>query len=182
VRRVLSSHGIKKLKRSAWPKKKDSIDDSDLVSFKKTWDTLDSTVKGTICEDYAKIRLSELGFDVWEPSCQNHRTDFVILSGKKITRIQVKAGTYDLETKCFRTNFSRRGRDGARGDYREEDVDFFMVYCAGLKRLSFYVIPASEIGGKHKCPRLFPHREKLQRDQPGALVLEKYLDAFHLLG
>lgn len=179
VSKVLAKNGIKKRARGTRrTKPMDAIDDSALIEFKTKWDCLDSTVKGTICENYAKTRLSEEGFDVWEPSCQNHRTDLVLLNGNGLKRIQVKAGTYDIKTKCFRANFSRRRRGGKRTDYSPEDVDFFIVYCAGLPSVQLYIIPASKI--KNRCPRLFPNRPRVLSYQ-GKETLEQFLNAFSVL-
>ncbi len=180
VKRVLTLHNIPKFKRSGRASFRDKYDDSALIEFKTAWDRLDSTVKGSICEGYAKLKLSELGFDVWEPTCQNHRTDFVVLSGSGLKRIQVKAGTYDRKTKSFRANFSRHQR-GKRKEYDPEDVDFFMVYCAGMPSFCMYVIPAERLRVKNKCPRLFPHRDRFS-NQPGKSNLECYQNAFHLIG
>lgn len=179
VAKVLSKHAIKKRARGSRRHKPTSaIDDTALLEFKVKWDRLDSTVKGTICENYAKTRLSEEGFDVWEPSCQNHRTDLVLLSGNGLKRIQVKAGTYDIKTKCFRANFSRHRRGGKRTDYNPEDVDFFIVYCAGLPSVQLYIIPARKI--KNRCPRLFPNRPRIL-SYKGKETLEQFLNAFSLL-
>jgi hypothetical protein len=180
VNKILKLNKVKKHPRGPRSAPKDSYDDAAFLAFKSTWDKLDSTVKGTICEGYAKLKLSELGLDIWEPSCQNHRTDFVVLSGSGLKRIQVKAGTYDVKTKCFRANFTRHRRGGNRSDYNPEDVDFFMIYCAGMPTLSLYVIPAEQIRGKNRCPRLFPHRDRFS-NVPTGCNLEPYLNAFHLI-
>jgi hypothetical protein len=179
VSKVLKTNSVKKRSRGTRRvKPTDEVDDKALVEFKAKWDRLDSTVKGTICENYAKTRLSEEGFDVWEPSCQNHRTDLVLLSGNGLKRIQVKAGTYDIKTKCFRANFSRHRRGGKRSDYNPEDVDFFIVYCAGLPSVQLYIIPAKNI--KNRCPRLFPNRPRILSYR-GKETLEQFLNAFSVL-
>ena len=175
IRKVVDRLGLTREKPRK-PKPTSQMDDSELVNFKAGWDKLDSTVKGTISESYAKTRLSELGFDVWEPVCQNHKTDLLIVGKSGIRKLQVKSGTYDLPTKCFRVNFNRRRRGGKRADYDLEDVDFFIVHCAGIHG-PLYIIPATAI--KNRSPRLFPHRAKLleYRDTE----MEQYLDAFDLI-
>jgi len=135
------------------------FDDSGLLEFKAKWDLLDSTVKGTIAETHVKNRLSELGFDVWEPFCQNHKTDLFILHGRSILRIQVKSATYDRQTKAFRANVTRHRRSGKVTLYTVEDVDFFVIYCGGLEALQFYVVPSRLVIGRTDL-KLYPHREK----------------------
>jgi len=154
----------------------ETVDDSELVKFKDKWDMLESTVKGTIAENYVKNKLSELGFDVWEPVSQNHRTDMIIMCRKKIIRIQVKCATYDVARKRFRANLSRHRRSGDYSPYRVEDVDFFLVYCAGLPSMEFYVVPAEL--AKQLSINLLPHREKFLKL---AFSWEKFRNAFHLL-
>jgi hypothetical protein len=176
IKKVAAAQGLTRKKpRKAAPTSE--INDAELLAFKAKWDKLDSTVKGTISENYAKTRLSELGFDVWEPVCQNHKTDLLLLDKRGVKRIQVKSGTYDPKTKCFRVNFTRRRRAGVRSDYDPEHVDYFIVHCAGIIG-QLYVIPAGSV--KNRSPRLFPHRPKLLAYRE--TEMERYLDAFGLLG
>lgn len=155
-----------------------SFDDSLLVEFKREWDKLDTTTKGTIAEGYVKIKLSELGFDVWEPTTQNHKTDFVILNAKIVLKIQVKSATYDLKSKSFRGNLSKHRRNGDHLNYSMDDVDYFIVYCGGLPSLEFYVIPA-DIVTDNRTPRFFPHRDKAMEFTD--FSWEIYRNAFQLL-
>lgn len=180
VRKALKSNGVAARHRG---KRKGQgivagIDDAALSEFKRKWDALDSTVKGTISENYVKTRLAEKGFDVWEPATQNHRTDLIILVGQRVVRLQVKTATYDLATKCFRANFSRRRRGKAATNYDGADVDFFVVYCAGLQPVRLYIVPAGAV--KNRSPRLFPNRDRLLSIE-GKAPLERFLDAFELL-
>lgn len=160
------------------PRPVQSFDDGTLRAFKAEWDKLDSTVKGTIAENYVKVRLSELGFDVWEPVTQNHKTDVVILVDHRVIKIQVKAATYDTASKSFRTNLTRHRRMGGHPNYSDTDVDFFIVYCGGLPALTFYVIPAAATND-NATPRLFPHREKAVTFSD--VSFEDYRNAFALL-
>lgn len=155
------------------------FEDAELIDFKGRWDRLDSTVKGSISETHVKTKLAELGFDVWEPFCQNHRTDLVVFVGPKIIKIQVKSATYDIKIKSFRANVTRRRRSARRrGDYNLADVDFFVIYCGGMATRQFYVIPAREVISRSDL-RLYPHREKEpMKEGPD---WEKYRNTFALL-
>lgn len=155
----------------------DALDDAALVAFKAQWDMLESTVKGTIAEGYVKNKLSELGFDVWEPVTQNHATDLVILSQRNVIRLQVKTATYDLERKRFRANLSRHRRSQDYVPYDDDFVDYFVVFCAGLPSLEFYVVPARLVKGQPSI-NLLPHRPKV-RTMPNSW--EEYRNAFDLL-
>lgn len=154
------------------------LDDASLVAFKTQWDTLESNVKGTIAENHVKNRLSEMGFDVWEPFCQNHKTDLLILDGQRLLRVQVKSATYDKKTKAFRANVTRHRRGGGISRYTLTDVDFFIVYCGGLSVLQFYVVPAVEVVGRNDL-KLYPHRPK--GNFPGGPDWERFNGAFERL-
>lgn len=155
-----------------------TYDDGALTEFKAQWDRLDSTVKGSISEGFVKVRLASIGLDVWEPATQNHRTDLLVLFGRRVLKLQVKSATYDVPTKSFRANLTRHRRAGGRPAYDGEDVDFFLVYCAGLPSVEVYVIPASVVTG-NSTPRLFPHREMAFKLRE--FSWEAYRNAFHLL-
>ena len=156
----------------------EAVDDSSLLAFKSRWDALDTTVKGSIAEGHVRTKLAELGLDVWEPCSQNHRTDFVVLSNSRVTRIQVKCATYDVDRKRFRCNLHRRHRGGTHSVYAREDVDFFIVYCAGLPMPEFYVIPETLIGGVPSI-NLLPHRAR--QANFSEFSWEQYRGAFRLL-
>lgn len=153
-------------------------DDEALVEFKRGWDRLDSTVKGSISEGFVKVKLASLAFDVWEPATQNHRTDLLVLFGRRVLKLQVKSASYDPPTKSFRTNLTRHRRGGSHPNYVEEDADFFLVYCAGLPSVEMYVIPSSVVNG-NSTPRLFPHREPAFTFRE--ISWESYRNAFHQL-
>lgn len=153
-------------------------DDGALLTFKQEWDRLDSTVKGSIAEGYVKVKLASLGFDVWEPATQNHRTDLLALFGRRVLKLQVKSAGYDAATKSFRTNLTRHRRAGGHPNYVEDDVDFFLVYCASLPALEVYVIPVAVVSG-NSTPRLFPHRDMAFKIRK--ISWEAYRNAFHLL-
>ncbi len=155
------------------------VDDSEIVAFKRWWDGLDTSVKGSIAEGYVRVRLMELSLDVWEPCAQNHKTDFIVVSGDKMLRIQVKCATYDEDRKRFRANLHRRTRGGKHSLYEADEVDFFIVLCLGLERPDFYVIPATEIG-RQPSINLLPHRRRMTVFRE--FSWEQFRDAFSLMG
>lgn len=161
------------------PKIKDAINDEEILKLKQKWDSIETAIKGSVSEGYVKNKLLELGFDVWEPASQNHKTDFLIVDGDHAIRIQVKTATYDAERKRFRCNFHRRGRSASgKVLYDEKDVDFFISFCPGLPALEFYVIP-SVVVGSTPCVNFLPHRER--ETNFSAFSWETYRNAFHLL-
>lgn len=78
----------------------------------------------------------------------------------------------------FMTMLQTRDRDGNHIRYKSEDIDFFIVYCAGLPAPEFYVIPAC-VGIERHSVTMFPHRTRLIKLT--RFDFEIYRDAFHLL-
>lgn len=179
IARLFKKRGLPVRRRGEIPRRAVAkTDDSLLVEFKRKWGSLESTAKGTIAEGYVKNRLAELGFDVWEPVTQNHQTDLIILLASRVVRVQVKAATYDTKRKRFRANLSRRRRGGGASRYDPGAVDFFIVYCAGLQQMEFYVIPAS-LQLKSPTAALLPHRQRFANFS--TFTWESYRNAFHLI-
>lgn len=193
VKKVGEKHGISgsavhaafqrrgfKLRDHSSPRAKHSklagFDDSAFADFKKMWDALDSKIKGTIIEGNIKNKLAEKGFDVWCPYMNNHKADFGVLVGGRLLRIQAKAATYDTETKRFRAALQTRDKNKRHIKYKPEDVDFFIVQCAGLQE--FYVVPAA-VGIRNQSLNLLPHRERFK--QRTADDWEIYRNRFDLL-
>ncbi len=160
------------------PRPVQAYDDSALVAFKREWDKIGTAAKGTIAEGYAKIKLAELGFDVWEPVAQNHITDLIVLNSDGVLKLQVKSATYDPKRKCYRANLLRHRRGGDHTEYADTDLDYFIVVCGGMPSMEYYVIPFAA-ANRNKTPKLFPHREKAV--QFTEFTFEKYRNAFEQL-
>lgn len=180
VTSVLKQHNVKSRKRGTpigeGPVR--DMDDSKILESKRLWDVLDTGIKGTIAESHVTTRLSELGFDVWVPYRHNHATDLLVIKGKAVIRIQVKSATYDIRTKSFRANVTRRRSSGRVKGYSLEEVDFFIIYCGGFPELRFYVAPAALVIGRNDI-KFYPHREK--GNDPDSRNWERFLNAFDLL-
>lgn len=155
-----------------------TIDDSELIAFKQHWSTLDSKVKGTIVESAVKSELAQQGFDVWQPYINNQKSDLGVLCNGRFLRIQVKCAVYDVNAKRFRCPLKTRDKDGQHISYSSDDIDFFIVQCAGLQE--FYVIPSS-VGCVTPDVNMFPHRPRISKQVAGDIDWEVYRNAFHLL-
>ena len=88
----------------------------------------------------------------------NHKVDLGILSNGRLIRIQVKSASYDKVYKKFRPQLQTRDKEGKHINYKDMDIDFFIIQCAGLPE--FYVVPAA-FGIKKYSANLFPNREGL---------------------
>jgi hypothetical protein len=140
------------------------------------YNTLDSLTKGTLNELAVVSALMERGFNVFRPLTINHKTDLVVLHGRRLLRLQVKASIYDSKTNRYRVPLrSRAINKGIRTTYKNEDLDFFIITCPGVDEL--YVIPYS-VGVKTEFANLYPARTKQQHV---GVDFEQFRDRFDLL-
>lgn len=154
------------------------FDDAGFIAAQAAWQAVPPHIKGAVAESRAAVWLCENGYDVWKPYSPHHRCDLGVVRDQRITRLQVKAASYNPARKYFHVGFNK-WHHGNIGPYAEGEIDFFVVYCGGLAHPAFYVIPASEGIGRTSA-NLIPHRRKLVASKP--LRWEIYFEAIHLLG
>lgn len=120
-------------------------------------DRIEPIVSGTATELIVKAKLLTLGFDVWAPVMDRHRSDLAVLVGARLIRIQTKTAGFDQKSQRYRAGlFSKR--KGIFVRYDDSEFEFFIVKCAGIEE--YYVIPSS-VGNKVGYVNLYPHREAL---------------------
>ena len=151
------------------------VDDSGLVKNQDVFLTLDTKLVGTITEDQVRVKLALLGFDVFVPYMNNHKTDLALVRGAHICKLQVKSAVYDRGNKRFRAQLRTKDREGHHIGYSAADVDFFLVKCNGLEE--YYVIPYA-IGNIQHNLNLYPHRLKMRVK---GVDFEPYRNNFELL-
>ena len=151
------------------------VDDKSLVDGQDSFLKMDTKLIGSITEDQVKIKLSFLGFDVFAPYMNNHKTDIAVAEGRRICRIQVKSATYDKENKRFRSILRTKDRTGHFIGYSMADVDFFVVKCNGIEE--YYVVPF-KVGDAHHSLNLYPQRLKMRCK---GVDFEPFRNAWHLI-
>jgi len=128
------------------------------ISDKKRLKNIDSKMKGSIAESFIAARLSELGFDVWIPYMNNHKSDMAICVGNRFIKIQAKSAGFDVVSDRFRVMLTTKDKHKKHIKYEIDTQDFFIIKCEGL--WEFYIVP-SEIGIKHHSLNFYPHRNRL---------------------
>jgi len=103
---------------------------------------LNCKAKGELGEMVFLHKASSLGFGVAKPFGDNERYDFILDSGKRLWRIQVKS-IYRSRHRGYHTSI-RRGR-GAYEPYHPTEVDFMVAYVAPPD--IWYVIPVNSLAG-----------------------------------
>jgi hypothetical protein len=100
---------------------------------------LNTKAKGNLGELAFVHKAASLGFGVAKPHGDNERYDFIVDSGERLWRVQVKT-TYKLYRGAYRTMSCRNHRKR----YRVEEIDFLVAYI--VPRNVWYVIPVDCLG------------------------------------
>lgn len=99
---------------------------------------LDSKAKGELAELAFVLKAASLGFGVAKPHGDNERYDYIVDSGERLWRVQVKS-TYSVCGHGYRT----LGRRGNAKRYKTNEIDFLVAYI--VPRDIWYVIPVSRV-------------------------------------
>jgi hypothetical protein len=160
----------KKKQRNAWGKHGTQV--APLVRG-----VLSSKAKGEIGELAFLHKAASLGFGVTMTYGDNERYDFIIDSGERLWRVQVKS-TYCACRNGYRTV----GYRGDRKAYTDKEIDFLVAYIGPLN--TWYVIPVRylatalplnfyPLGGKRRSGYFEFCREAWYLMAPGAGATEQ---------
>jgi PD-(D/E)XK endonuclease len=106
--------------------------------------------RGEVSELAFFYKAASLGFGVAKPWGDSERYDFILDSGQRLWRVQVKSGChhhnryYDLSAKCG---------NRARSQYTSREIDIFVAYLVPID--VWYVIPVDKI--KKKSLLFYPY-------------------------
>lgn len=109
--------------------------------------------KGNLTEQKCFVKCLEAGYLISKPLFDNARYDFILDTGKKLLRIQVKTSTWNEDKSAFTFNgYSQHstGNGNKRMKYTNKEIDYFMTEKDG----KFYLYPAEEDGFVSKCLRI----------------------------
>jgi hypothetical protein len=109
------------------------------VSAKRAalWHERNTKRRGELAELAFAHRASAMGFKVSKPYGDSERYDFIVDSGSRLWRVQVKCTTTRLNG-MYRINSHRRTTNGVV-PYDPQDVDFLVCYV--LPEDVWFVIP-----------------------------------------
>lgn len=117
-------------------------------------------VAGAITEQKCFLKCFELGYNVSKPIFDNARYDFILDTGDKLLKIQVKTSHWKSEAhdafvfNCYSQHST--GNGNKRMKYTNKEIDFFMTERDGF----FYLFPVPEVGMSQKILRLIPPATK----------------------
>ena len=112
--------------------------------------------QGAITEQRCFLKCLEYGFGVSKPLFDNARYDFILDTGKRLLKIQIKTSHWiDEEHSVFVFNcYSQHSTSNGnkRMKYTNKEIDYFMTEQEG----KFYLFPAPEQGMSEKRLRVLP--------------------------
>ena len=112
---------------------------------------LDTNLKGTITELKCKLYFMELGYAVSTPDSPT-RYDFILDTGEKLLKIQVKTSHKEEDKFAFDTCSSHITRNGATRRTYNQEIDYFCTWFEN----ECYLVPVSECGSREKFLRIAP--------------------------
>jgi PD-(D/E)XK endonuclease len=135
---------------------------------------LNSKAKGELGELAFVHKAATLGFGVAKPHGDNERYDFIVDSGERLWRVQVKT-TCKVHDHRYQTS-SRHGQGADTKPYKAREIDFIVAYI--VPRHLWYVIPVDSVaastalsfyptGCRQGSGRFEPYREAWHLMAPG---------------
>lgn len=118
----------------------------------------DNKTKGRITEQRCYLKCLEQGYQVSRPMYDDARYDFILDTGQKLLKIQIKSSTWNEDKTAFSFNgYSQHstGKGNKRMKYTNKEIDYFMTE----KDNQFYLYPAEEEGFVQKTLRISSKRE-----------------------
>lgn len=115
-------------------------------------------LQGALTEQKCFVKCIEQGYIVSKPLFDNARYDFILDTGNKLLKIQVKTShwTDDTHAAFVFNGYSQHstGKGNKRMRYSKKDIDYFMTE----KENSFYLYPAPEENAtfQEKTLRILP--------------------------
>ena len=129
--------------------------------------------KGELAELGFLHKAASLGFGVASPHGDSERYDFILDSGERFWRVQVKSTSYiEADRSAYVVNACHNDKGRKVKAYRAEEIDFIAVYLVPVD--TWYIVPVNQLGALRSL-RLYP--SGCQR----AGRLEGFREAWHLM-
>ena len=116
---------------------------------------------GQLTQQKCFIKCLEEGYLISKPLFDIARYDFILDTGNKLLKIQVKSSAWNEDHTAFTFNgYSQHatGSGNKRMKYTNKEIDYFMTEKDG----KFYLYPAEQEGFVSKCLRLSSKQKQSQ--------------------
>jgi hypothetical protein len=135
---------------------------------------LNCKAKGDLAELAFLHKAAALGFGVAKPYGDKEHYDFILDSGERFWRVQVKSTSYfEANRNAYTVNASHIGKGRQVKTYQAEEIDFFAAYIVPLG--VWYIIPVNQLASL-RFLRLYPSGCK-----SGGGCFEAFREAWHLM-
>lgn len=107
---------------------------------------------GELAELRFQLQCHERGWTVSKPYGDNARYDFIVDTGKRLLRVQVKSALTpgkQVGRTCYKVSSAYAGGSGPKIRYTPDDVDFIAAYLQDCD--VWYLIPITEIRTVQIC-------------------------------
>lgn len=117
---------------------------------------MNTQLQGAITEQKCFLKCIEYGYQVSKPLFDNARYDFILDTGTKLLKIQIKTSHWidDKHSSFVFNGYSQHstGEGNKRMKYTNKEIDYFMTEQEG----QFYLYPAQKEGFVEKRLRVLP--------------------------
>jgi PD-(D/E)XK endonuclease len=129
--------------------------------------------KGELAELAFLHKAASLGFGVARPHGDSERYDFILDSGERFWRVQVKSTSYaEADRNGYAVNAWHNGKGHKVKTYQVEEIDFFAAYIVPVD--TWYIVPVNQLGSLRSL-RLYPSGSR------GGGCFEAFREAWHLM-
>ena len=134
---------------------------------------LNYKAKGDLAELAFLYKAASLGFGVAKPYGDKERYDFILDSGERFWRVQVRSTSYaEADRSGYKVSAAHNDKGRKVKTYQAEEIDFFVVYIVPLG--VWYIIPANQLASLNFL-RLYPSGRKWGGR------FEAFREAWHLM-
>jgi len=134
---------------------------------------LNCKAKGDLVEIAFLYKAAALGFGVAKPYGDKEHYDFILDSGERFWRVQVRSTSYlEPNRNSYTVNASHRGKGYKVKTFQAEEIDFLVAYIVPVN--SWYVVPVNQLASL-RFLRLYPSGSKWGG------CFEAFREAWHLM-
>jgi|HubBroStandDraft_6_1064221.scaffolds.fasta_scaffold610204_1 hypothetical protein len=134
---------------------------------------LNCKAKGDLAEIVFLYKAAALGFGVAQPYGDKEHYDFILDSGERFWRVQVRSTSHlEANRSAYTVNASHIGKGRQVRTYQPEEIDFFAAYIVPLN--AWYIVPVNQLASL-RFLRLYPSGCKWGG------CFEAFREAWHLM-
>ena len=134
---------------------------------------LNCKAKGDLAELAFLHKAASLGFGVAKPYGDKESYDFILDSGERFWRVQVRSTSYfEANRSGYKVHASHNGKGSKVETYQADEIDFFAAYIVPLG--IWYIVPVNQLASL-RFLRLYPSGCKWGG------CFEPFREAWHLM-